>query len=1233
MYSLFLIQLLGVLQIHRVAGSTYGNSDDILGCGGFLKSDIDLNFSRVEVKLYTKQGSLKYQSDCAPNNGYYFLPLYDTGEYILKIEPPVGWSFEPREVELTVDGKNDPCSQAQDINFIFKGFAVIGKVGSEGAVTGGGPAGVRVALMTSDGSSVLQEKETEPGGGFLFSPVAPGNYLLSASHPKWVLSRSRAPVSVIGDNGDSGTSLAVAGYEVKGRVLAGGEPVASVGLTMLHLAPSAEPPSTAIADENGIFIFSTVAPGRHRIVPQRGEDDIRLDVVPAAMEIEVGHGDYALSSAFEVKGFGVNGRLLSAPDVGVGGVLIYVDGKKASVTDSGGHYRLEDVQAGQRRLTFQSSDYHFPSFVARIAPDSPRLPIVYADKFRMCGRISGDGLPSGTSASMRRIILDKTAENGKWELSGELVSGSDGRFCRFLAPGSYRARAVSTEEEQMTFGLRFTPDPASFEVVDRPVPHGPSFSRVRCALSGRLFCLPPTPCPDILISLAPVHRQLSPREMPPPVLSRRGTYTFEGLAPGEYEVVVGLGGNRCWEKDLHVVKLDSAKTWAPPFRQTGYSASIISSHATEVTFTPHSGMSQGLVKVPAGTSRLCLPGPGPYDLEPVGTSCHGFEPTHVRWEAGMTVNLRATSHTVGGIILSSDAVDDLFVDIDPPTADGKTRVGPLVPSREKVPMGTERYRYVFNMRAYEGKVVTVRPWARELLFEPATQAIEVGSDCRTGAVTFQARKGIVLSGGTSPPVVGVIITILQEGQKEITTIVETNAEGVFSVGPLGGEGPFAVMAMKEGYVLTPIPGKTHWFNARRLAEVLVEVVEEVVSGSETTTVPLAGVLLSLSGAEQYRRNSATGSDGRLAFGSLSPSEYFLRPMMKEYSFDPPSEMVEVAEGATVEVRIIGRRVAFSCFGAVTSPCGDPEIGVVVEAVGVGGSSKCHNLQEEAVSERTGQFRIRGLVPTCTYEVRMKTGPQINEDFERITPAGSNVTITNGDVQGPKLVAFKHHRAHRTDVSLRVLVPDSSLLSDMRVSLIRHEGSDHSGADDADDLAESSSRVVHIVGLERWAVGGSSSEAGALVLFPPIVSDGRLHSLRLESIHGGAAALRATFPRPTVSFRADSFHRHFTLKYDPGVREEGVVGVGARVGGGSGEGPHPALPLALPLFLLLGVGVAHWRRLRPEGEGGGGASLAGMGMESGGGRGGRGVSSEVGGGGDGAGVERTQGRKKAKPRKT
>lgn len=79
---------------------------------------------------FTKHGTLKDSSDCAPTNGYYFIPLSDKGEYSLKIQPPSGWHFEPKEVPILFDGVNDPCSLALDINFSFKGFAVSGKVSS-----------------------------------------------------------------------------------------------------------------------------------------------------------------------------------------------------------------------------------------------------------------------------------------------------------------------------------------------------------------------------------------------------------------------------------------------------------------------------------------------------------------------------------------------------------------------------------------------------------------------------------------------------------------------------------------------------------------------------------------------------------------------------------------------------------------------------------------------------------------------------------------------------------------------------------------------------------------------------------------------------------------------------------------------------------------------------------------------------------------------------------------------
>ena len=41
-----------------------------------------------------------------------------------------------------------------------------------------------------------------------------------------------------------------------------------------------------------------------------------------------------------------------------------------------------------------------------------------------------------------------------------------------------------------------------------------------------------------------------------------------------------------------------------------------------------------------------------------------------------------------------------------------------------------------------------------------------------------------------------------------------------------------------------------------------------------------------------------------------PGQYFLRSMMKEYQFEPSSQLIKVLEGTTMNITITGKRVAF-----------------------------------------------------------------------------------------------------------------------------------------------------------------------------------------------------------------------------------------------------------------------------------------------------------------------------------
>ena len=61
-------------------------------------------------------------------------------------------------------------------------------------------------------------------------------------------------------------------------------------------------------------------------------------------------------------------------------------------------------------------------------------------------------------------------------------------------------------------------------------------------------------------------------------------------------------------------------------------------------------------------------------------------------------------------------------------------------------------------------------------------------------------------------------------------------------------------AEKEGYILSKSGDKPGHFEARKLAELRLRVTDEAGK-------PLPGVLLSVSGGKDYRKNSLTGEGG------------------------------------------------------------------------------------------------------------------------------------------------------------------------------------------------------------------------------------------------------------------------------------------------------------------------------------------------------------------------------------
>jgi hypothetical protein len=66
-----------------------------------------------------------------------------------------------------------------------------------------------------------------------------------------------------------------------------------------------------------------------------------------------------------------------------------------------------------------------------------------------------------------------------------------------------------------------------------------------------------------------------------------------------------------------------------------------------------------------GTMKTCVSLAGTYEFTPVG--CHGYPQTSVRWNstsaASSSVRLMAVAHTMGGRVISTENVKDLFINV------------------------------------------------------------------------------------------------------------------------------------------------------------------------------------------------------------------------------------------------------------------------------------------------------------------------------------------------------------------------------------------------------------------------------------------------------------------------------------------------------------------------------------------------------------------------------------------
>jgi hypothetical protein len=115
------------------------------------------------------------------------------------------------------------------------------------------------------------------------------------------------------------------------------------------------------------------------------------------------------------------------------------------------------------------------------------------------------------------------------------------------------------------------------------------------------------------------------------------------------------------------------------------------------------------------------------------------------------------------------------------------------------------------------------------------------------------------------------------------------------------------LGLQAGFYLKSIGDNS--FSCQKLGKIVVTIL-----AGEGAEEVLPSVLLSLSGDHGYRKNAATSAGAGFSFNDLFPGSFYLRPLLKEYSFAPAAQAIEVGSGEIKEVAFSARRIAYRYFG-------------------------------------------------------------------------------------------------------------------------------------------------------------------------------------------------------------------------------------------------------------------------------------------------------------------------------
>ena len=1020
-------------------------------CGGFLKFSEDypelkkqLDYSKIQVQSFTKDMILKETSTLAAS-GYYFLPVSEIkSSLIIKISGPYGMTFEPDQYVFDLKEEEtikDYCNK--DIDFKFIGFEIDGQISTFGVNEG--PKGIKLGIFNSEGKK-LETTVTSEGGLFKFKPLYPDkkNYVIKPVEKEYMFDEKHKQFSFninINEKNSFKRTLIIKGYELKGKTITNmGDPMPNILVAIYSLnknvikdykclntiskenkiyLPQLEkldenkkPFCIGESDKEGLFSFKNIPYGEFIVKTYKINKFTNYSLFPEEQKRFVTHSDCELEKPFKVNSFNIYGKVMNGKNKGISGVTIKLDGQIKAKTDSNGVYVLENVIENNIDLEVQADNLFFePKTNLHISPLLPSLPDFIVGDYKLCGKIIIEAKDSFTLGKRTVVLLDKSTSEER-----KTITDQGGKYCFEVKEGSYKIYPVLTDEEKKS-DLHLQPEFQDIEIIDKPY-LDVNFYQSKVKISGKIKCI--KNCQNeknIKIKLSSTkNEQFQETFMDPKTME----YTFENILSGQYKISI-IKNEWCWKQESQIIKVQNIDIENLNFEQSGYSLFYVTHHDINAICKNVETNNTYEIVLKKDSDKLCLPNEGKHIIYP--KSCYLFAQNEYTYDTNNNheqniFELNPTElRTKGKIILDENVIKKL-------KEKNITKINVIININSNIeneennqPINIKKLNVEINYKSKEteftfytkpnSKLKLIPSFDEEknnrdlietLLFTTTEKILNVQSECQENSddLKFIIKSGILIEGKVTPAIKDIKIMAYNKNDNTLITSSLTDEKGKYKIGPLSMDDEYELKAIKEGYKIYPKKGETNVFKCEKLSYLKVKV--EDLEGN-----PLSGVFISLSSSERsFRANNNTNNDGYFTFIDLSSGEYYIQPFLKEYKFEQNQKSILVKEGDHIDVLLKAKRVAFSVFGKVNNLMREKLENLHVQAENVES-----NIIQETPIMKSGEYRLKGLVPGQKYIIKVKIPKDSN--IERALPLNVELNIEKNDTFGVDFIVFNKYK--------------------------------------------------------------------------------------------------------------------------------------------------------------------------------------------------------------------------------